>query len=48
MIVLQLPTVFSTVGTAVAQWLRCYTTIRKVAGSIPAAVNGFFIGKKSF
>jgi len=23
-------------GTAVAQWLRCSTTIRKVAGSIPA------------
>ena len=23
-------------GTAVAQWLRCYATNRKVAGSIPA------------
>jgi len=25
-----------TVGTAVAQWLRCCATNRKVAGSIPA------------
>jgi len=25
-------------GTAVAQWLRCCATIRKVAGSIPAGV----------
>ena len=30
-------------GTAVAQWLRCFATNRKVAGSIPAGVNGFFI-----
>ena len=29
-------------GTAVAQWLRCCATIRKVAGSIPAGVNGIF------
>ena len=35
-------------GTAVAQWLRCYATIRKVAGSIPAGVSGFFIDIKSF
>jgi len=35
-------------GTAVAQWLRCCATIRKVAGSIPAGVNGFFIEIKSF
>ena len=28
-------------GTAVAQWLRCCGTNRKVAGSIP--VSGFFI-----
>jgi len=34
--------------TAVAQWLRCYATNRKVAGSIPAAVIGFFIDIKSF
>ena len=27
-------------GTAVAQWLRCCATNRKVAGSIPAGVNG--------
>ena len=35
-------------GTAVAQWLRCYATNRKVAGSIPAGVRGFFIDIKSF
>ena len=28
--------------TAVAQWLRCCATNRKVAGSIPAGVSGFF------
>jgi len=30
-------------GTAVAQSLRCCATNRKVAGSIPAGVSGFFI-----
>ena len=35
-------------GTAVAQWLRCCATIRKVAGSIPDGVSGFFIDIKSF
>ena len=35
-------------GTAVAQWLRCCATNWKVAGSIPAGVNGFFIAIKSF
>ena len=35
-------------GTAVAQWLRCCATNRKVSGSIPAGVNGFFIDIKSF
>ena len=35
-------------GTAVAQWLRCCVTNRKVAGSIPAGVGGFFIDIKSF
>ena len=35
-------------GTAVAQWLRCCATNRKVAGSIPAGVNGFVIDVKSF
>jgi len=30
-------------GTLVAQWLRCCATNRKVAGSIPADVSGFFI-----
>ena len=33
--------------TAVAQWLRCCFTIRKVAGSIPAGVSGIFIDIKS-
>ena len=28
-------------GTAVAQWLRCCATNRKVAGSIPSCVIGF-------
>ena len=36
------------VGTAVAQWLRCCATNRKVAGSIPAGVSGFFIDIKFF
>jgi len=35
-------------GTAVAQWLRCCATSRKVAGSIPAGVSAFFIDIKSF
>ena len=35
-------------GNAVAQWLRCCATNRKVAGSIPAGVNGFFIDVKYF
>ena len=35
-------------GTAVAQWLRCCATNRKVAGSIPAGVVGFFIEIKYF
>jgi len=34
--------------TMVAQWLRCCATHRKVAGSIPAGVSGFFIDIKSF
>ena len=34
--------------TAVAQCLRCCDTNRKVAGSIPAGVSGFFIDIKSF
>jgi len=36
------------VGTVVAQWLRCCAKNRKVAGSIPAGVSGFFIDIKSF
>ena len=35
-------------GTAVAQWLRCCATNRKVAGLIPVGVSGFFIDIKSF
>ena len=35
-------------GTAVAQWLRCCATNRKVAGSIPAGVIEFFVDIKSF
>ena len=35
-------------GTAVAQWLRCCATNRKVAGSIPAGVSGIFVYIKSF
>ena len=35
-------------GTAVAQWLRCCATNRKVAGSIPAGVSGFFVDIKAF
>ena len=31
-----------------AQWLRCCATNQKVADSIPAGVNGFFIDIKSF
>jgi len=34
-------------GTTVAQWLRWNATYRKVAGSIPAGVSGFFINIKS-
>ena len=34
------------VGTAVAQWLRCCVTNRKVTGSIPPGVSGFFIDIK--
>ena len=37
-----------TMGTAVAQWLRCCVTNQKVAGSIPASVIGFFIDIKFF
>jgi len=35
-------------GTAVAQWLRCCATNRKVAGSIPGCVSRFFIDIKFF
>jgi len=34
--------------TAVAQWLRCCVTNRKVAGSIPAVVSVIFIDVKAF
>ena len=32
----------------VAQWLKCCATNRKVSGSIPVGVTGFFIDIKSF
>ena len=35
-------------GTAVAQWLRCSATNRKVAGSIPAGASGFLIDIQCF
>jgi len=35
-------------GTAVAQWLRCCATNRKVAVSIPVGFGGFFSDIKSF
>jgi len=40
--------ILPSMGTAVAQWLSCCATNRKVAGSIPAGVSGFFIAIKSF
>ena len=43
-----LPLHFQHMGTAVAQWLRCCATNRKVTGSIPAGVSEFFIDIKSF
>jgi len=42
------PSYMPIVGTAVAQYLRCCVTNRKVAGSVPAGVSGFFIDIKSF
>jgi len=35
-------------GNAVAQWLRCCATNRKVVGSIPVSISGFFIDIKFF
>jgi len=35
-------------GTAVAQWLRCCATNRKIAGSVPGCVSGFFMDIKFF
>ena len=35
-------------GTAIAQWIRCCAPNRKLAGSIPAVVSGFFIDIKNF
>ena len=37
-----LDTVVGTLGTAVAQWLRCRATNQKVVGSIPVGVIGIF------
>jgi len=33
---------------SLSQWLKCCATNRKVAGSIPTGVSGFFIDIKSF
>jgi len=41
-------TILYQLSTAVSQWLRCCATNRKVAGSIPAGVSGFFFHIKSF
>ena len=38
-----LATTTASVGIAVAQWLRCCATNRKVAGSIPDGVMGIFV-----
>ena len=46
--VLYLQSVLHVMGTAVAQWLRCCATNRKVVASIPAGVIGFFFDIKSF
>ena len=35
-------------GTAVAQWLKCCVTNRKVVGSIPVGVIGIFHCHKKF
>jgi len=35
-------------GTAIAQWLSCCATNRKVADSMPDGVSGFFIDTKSY
>jgi len=40
--------VYAKGGTAVAQWLRCCATNRKVAGSIPVGVSESFTDIKSF
>ena len=40
--------IYGDMGTAVAQLLSFCATNRKVAGSIPAGVSGFFIDIKSF
>ena len=38
----KIPLFHETSATAVAQWLRCCATNRKVAGSIPDGVTGIF------
>ena len=43
-----MPKLCNKLGTALAQWLRCCATNRKVGGSIPASVIGFFIDIKFF
>jgi len=44
----EIQTYFMFLWTAVAQWLMCCATNRKVPGSIPAGVSGFSIDIKYF
>jgi len=41
-LILNFPQLLYAPGTAVAQWLRCCATNRKVVGSIPDGVIGIF------
>jgi hypothetical protein len=41
-VMLFLSTIINNLGTAVAQWLRCCATNRKIAGLIPDGVLGIF------
>jgi len=43
-----IPGTLSVEGTAVARWIRCCATNRKVAGSNSDGVSVFFIDMKSF
>jgi len=47
-VVLKLQRLLFNTGTAVAQWLRCCATNRKIAGSVPDGVIGIFSLTQSF